>query len=235
MNRLREFKINKRFKPTFSHLSFLSSLLVLSLSFPSFVFYPLTPSNHTLTHLLFFFCSTISLIMTAKVDPKALVNYYFDRCTDDPSIFFCKNDKCSARCGKKKHGYKQDITKGITNLRNHLRACIGDDYEAKYLDHLNKCGGRLDGFCFTNTRDNDVFKILEWVVMRNQPLSEVDDPLTRSLFNVKPVSSKSLRSYILSLTPLVEDVIKQILPSKFCVMFDGWSDSKIHYVAIFAT
>ena len=93
----------------------------------------------------------------------------------------------------------------------------------------------MDGFCFTNTRDNDVFKILEWVVMRNQPLSEVDDPLTRSLFNVKPVSSKSLRSYILSLTPLVEDVIKQILPSKFCVMFDGWSDSKIHYVAIFAT
>lgn len=71
--------------------------------------------------------------------------------------------------------------------------------------------------------------------MRNQPLNEVDNPITRSMFKVKPVSSKSIRKYILSLVPLVEDSIKILLPEKFALMFDGWTDSSTHFVALFAT
>lgn len=51
--------------------------------------------------------------------------------------------------------------------------------------------------------------------MRNEPLSEFDDPSTRSLFNVKPMSSKSLRTYILSLTTLVEDRFRNICLTGF--------------------
>ena len=71
--------------------------------------------------------------------------------------------------------------------------------------------------------------------MRDQPLSEVVKSLTRALFIVQLVFSKALRNYILSLVPLVEENVKTLLPDKFGLMFDGWSDSTVHYVALFAT
>lgn len=93
----------------------------------------------------------------------------------------------------------------------------------------------MDKFFYSSPRDNDVYNLLEWIVMRDQPITEIDNVLTRSLFNVQPVSSKSMRKYILSLVPLVEKRIKGILPEKFGIMFDGWTDSSVHYVALFAT
>ncbi|KAG2779930.1 hypothetical protein Pcac1_g9795 [Phytophthora cactorum] len=41
----------------------------------------------------------------------------------------------------------------------------------------------------------EIFKWMEWIVARNHALSEVDDPLTRSLAAVKPISSKTLIRY----------------------------------------
>lgn len=65
------------------------------------------------------------------------------------------------------------------------------------------------------------------------PLSEKEDPLICGIINTTAVSSNSLGKYILSIIPLVESDIKKELPSEFGVVFDGWSDSSIHYVAIF--
>ena len=80
-----------------------------------------------------------------------------------------------------------------------------------------------------------MFQLLEWVIMRNHSFAEVDDILTRYLMKVKSLSSKQLRKYISSMTPLVEQTVKQHLREKFGILFDGWSDSGVHYVAIFAT
>lgn len=45
-------------------------------------------------------------------------------------------------------------------------------------------------------RDNDIFKIMQWVTIQNQYLTEVDDPSTRDLFHVSHILSKTLRKYI---------------------------------------
>lgn len=83
--------------------------------------------------------------------------------------------------------------------------------------------------------------------MRDQPISEVDDPITRGILNtkfvfkiprfigIKPISSKSIQKYILSIVPLIEDKIKIRLPDKFGIMWDVCIDHNIHYVAIFTT
>ena len=71
--------------------------------------------------------------------------------------------------------------------------------------------------------------------MLDQLISELDDPLMRAIINVKPVSSKSIRNYILSLVPLDENAKKHILPDQFCVMFDWWTDTKTQFVAVSAT
>lgn len=133
-------------------------------------------------------------------------------------IFFCKNKWCDPRNGRKRKAYKPEARKGITNIHYHLRTCVGDDYQAKYVEHLNKCGGILNRFCYSNARGGDVFKISEWVVIRTQPISKVDNKLTRALLSVKPVSSKSLQKYIFSLTSLVRDAMIKTLPNNFCVM-----------------
>ena len=173
--------------------------------------------------------------MAPSINTQELVRFFFKQDESDYSLYYCQNEKCKPRRGRKAKGYKCVKGRGYTNLKNHLRTCIGEDYEQVYLDHLRKAGGVLDNYCFSSARDKDAFKLIEWVIMRNQPISEVDDPLTRSLFNVSPICSKSLREYILSLTPLVENEIKKRLPTKFSIMFDGWTDNNIHYVSVFAT
>ena len=115
-----------------------------------------------------------------------------------------------------------------------MRSCIGPNYLEIYNDQKKLAGGCIDGYFFTSTRDADVFQLLEWVIMRNHAFAEVDDILTRNLMKVKSLSSKQLRKYVLSMTPLVEQTVKQHLPKKFCILFDGLSDSGFHYVALFS-
>lgn len=173
--------------------------------------------------------------MSPPIDNADLIKFYFDKSKTESNTYYCRNAKCMSIRGKVPKGYKQEKNKGFTNLRNHLRSCVGPDFEETYLKNLRDAGGCMDNFCFNSKRDNDVFKIIQWVIMRNQPLTEVDDPLTRDLFHVSHISSKTLRNYILSLVPVVEENVRRELPNKFCLMIDGWSDNHVHYVAIFCT
>lgn len=88
---------------------------------------------------------------------------------------------------------------------------------------------------YSTPRDSDVFRIIEWVIMRDQPISEIDDSVTQSILDVKSICLPSFRQYILSLVPFVEDCIKTILPDSFGVMFDSCTNNQLHYVAMFCT
>lgn len=114
-----------------------------------------------------------------------------------------------------------------------MKSCVGANFKDIYIDNFSDAGGRLDIFCFNCARDHDVLKLLEWVIMKNVLLSELDDPLMRAFVNIIAVSSKYLSKYILSIVPIVGYEIMKELPSKFGVMFDGWYDSTIQYVGMF--
>ena len=131
---------------------------------------------------LFFTQNEISAFKT-----KDIIFYFFTQC-EDPDYFIFKNAKCEAKV-------KQKENSGYTNLKNHLRSCVGKDFEDIYLDILKSCKskGRLEAFGFI---------ILRCILKRNLPLSEVDNVETR----------KTLRKYILALTPLVEEAIAKRLP-----------------------
>lgn len=80
-----------------------------------------------------------------------------------------------------------------------------------------------------------MFKFLELIAMCNRLFYNVDKNFIRAFFDINPISSKSLQKYILPLTPLVEDAIIKVFSYNFYLMFNGWSDSEIHCVAVFAT
>lgn len=175
----------------------------------------------------YFFSS--STMPSPSYKQKELMDYFFTQC-EDKDYYVCNNPKCGTR-------KKQKVNTGYTNLKNHLRSCVGSDFEEVYVDLLksSKGKGRLDSYGFINSKEKDVFQVLEWIVMRNHPLSEVDNQLTRTILTTKPISSKTLRKYILSLTPHVEKAIADDLPALFALEFDGWTSGSVHYVALFAS
>lgn len=164
--------------------------------------------------------------MAMKYDSKELIDFFFSKCSD-PSLYLCRNEKC----GNAK-SYKQAPKSGFSNLRSHLLSCIGPNYEQIFREQKTRCNGTLDSFSFVNNRDSHVFDLLEWVIMRNQPLTEIDDPITQRHFNKQRISSKSLRKYILNLTHVTEEKVVAEIPNRFGLMLDGWTECRTHYIAI---
>jgi hypothetical protein len=146
-----------------------------------------------------------------------------------------KTGKCWTcnKCGKSKLK-----SGGWTNLLNHARSCVGStfesDYESLHADQLQR--GRITAFVHrVNDAERDMYKWIEWVVMKNQPLSMVDCPLTREGMQYKAVTSKSLRKNMLALCQEMKESVKSKLPDKFALVFDGWTEGTEHFIGITAS
>ncbi|RLN26561.1 hypothetical protein BBJ28_00020421 [Nothophytophthora sp. Chile5] len=92
----------------------------------------------------------------------------------------------------------------------------------------------MEAHGFVDQRTMEIFKWMEWVIARNHPLAEVDDPLTRGLASVKPVSSKTLLRYMRHVSAKVVEHISESMGEAFGLMFDGWSCGTLHFVGIYA-
>ncbi|KAG6965596.1 hypothetical protein JG688_00007125 [Phytophthora aleatoria] len=79
----------------------------------------------------------------------------------------------------------------------------------------------------------EIFKWMEWVVVRNQALSEVDDPMTRSLVATKPTSPKALVRYMRHVAAKVGARIVVDMSDEFGIIFDGWTSGTLHIVAVY--
>ncbi|KAF1786083.1 Ribonuclease H-like domain [Phytophthora cactorum] len=109
---------------------------------------------------------------------------------------------------------------GYTNLISHL-AAKHPGYTETYDESQRTHGRSLEAHGFVDQRTMEIFKWMEWIVARNHALSEVDDPLTRSLAAVKPISSKTLMRIAVDMN------------GQFGLMFDGWTSGTTHFVAIY--
>ena len=59
---------------------------------------------------------------------KDVIDYFFTQCKDK-DFYVCNNPKCGSR-------KKQKENSGYTNLKNHLRSCVGNDFKQMYIDIL---------------------------------------------------------------------------------------------------
>jgi hypothetical protein len=119
---------------------------------------------------------------------------------------------------------------GWTNLLSHLRSCVGKDYEQLFAE-LEKLKASKEGvgyFVRISNREKEMFKWIEFVVMKNLPVSIVDCPYTRDITRLKKVSAQTLRCHILELLSVVKETIQAELPPKFIIVFDGWTEGFHH-------
>jgi hypothetical protein len=138
--------------------------------------------------------------------------------------------KCR-KCGnvKAKNG-------GWTNLLNHLKSCLGKSYMETFLEaKRSQKSQQMSHFTgqHVSNAEKEVFEWIEFIVMKNLPMMFVDCPFTRRMCRAKPISSKTLRRHIMSLVAL--EKIQEVLPDKFVLVFDGWTEGTEHYIGVSAS
>ncbi len=81
----------------------------------------------------------------------------------------------------------------------------------------------------------DIYHLINWIIMGLRPLSEVENPETKTLLlrgKLATISTKTLRKYLLQLHLVVEKKITETLPRKSIIMFDGWKCGTTKYVVV---
>ncbi|RAW24056.1 hypothetical protein PC110_g19520 [Phytophthora cactorum] len=91
----------------------------------------------------------------------------------------------------------------------------------------------LSNFRFVSETAQHRYEWLHWIVERNRPVSEVDNPLTRCISRLKTVSSKTLKADMQKVARNVGVLIEKEMGNFLGVMCDGWSHSSVHHVAIY--
>jgi hypothetical protein len=143
------------------------------------------------------------------------------------TCLICKNDK------------KQDISKGYTNLKNHL-TCHGEAANVLLRQNMS--------LAQSQTLLDIVHAWIEAIVQHRIPFTfpssqwakdhvrihGMDD--TAAAGTKSSLSVNTLKGYIDELVRLVEIKISNELPDKFGIVMDGWTSfSGDHYMALFAT
>ena len=146
---------------------------------------------------------------------------YFSKKDTDSDVLICG-------CGKelkKRHGT------GWTNLYTHLR--VQHDVEKTVHDKqttLEFFGGK-----FINKKANNIFSWLEWICLELRPFSFVESSLTQKYTTLQPISKNTFMKYLGLVTRKTEEAIARALPTKFALLYDGWSSASTHYVGIMAS
>ncbi|ETM52679.1 hypothetical protein L914_03746 [Phytophthora nicotianae] len=78
---------------------------------------------------------------------------------------------------------------------------------------------------FINQTASNMYQWIEWIVFRSMPLSEIDDPLTRSMSKQKLVCQR-LKRYMALLVTAVEAEISADMSGLNGFMFDGFAFSR---------
>jgi ribosomal protein L37AE/L43A len=156
---------------------------------------------------------------------KQHCEYFFVQDINE-GLWMCR--KCGN--GKAKNG-------GWTNLLNHIKVCVGKSYEDIY-DEAKKLETSSMGYFVVrqvSTVEKEMFEWIEFIVMKNLPIMFVDCPYTRKMCKPKPISSRSLRCHIMSLSELLKERVTEFLPDKFVLVFDGWTEGTQHYIGVSAS
>ncbi|RHY10970.1 hypothetical protein DYB36_010151 [Aphanomyces astaci] len=154
---------------------------------------------------------------------KQLCSFYFVALDD--TTFKCKV------CGTKRTKAK---SAGYSNLTSHLDK-KHPDYLAQFEASQALLVGTLHQHGFVDAKATNLHAWVQWIVERNQPFSEVENPLTRNMSRLTPICVKTLKAAMDKVTRNVEAKIAAELPDVFGLCIDGWTDGSKHFCAIFAT
>ncbi|KAJ0393515.1 hypothetical protein P43SY_004968 [Pythium insidiosum] len=152
---------------------------------------------------------------------KQVCAFYFTDLGDGQ--FSCK------KCGQCR---KQTPGTGYTNLMDHLSA-KHKEFAAEFAEAQRSTSQSLDAFGFVDDTTTNMYLWLNWIVERNLPLCEVEDPTTRSIVKMEPTTARTIKVYMQHVAGRVGSSIPAEMGSTFGVMFDGWTNNSIHFLGVY--
>ena len=179
---------------------------------------PMCYSNKRLHSELNTAFDTTKMTKANATSSKEVVVKFFKQSDDveQADVWVC-------RCGKsRKKG------NGWSNLMEHIIR--------HHNDHLEqvKASDTIQISHFFRKRDRNVFSWVEWIVMDLLPWSFCEKDTTRKYSRLEKISIDCLLQTMRRLQVVVEQKIRDLLPSQFAIMFDGWSSGGTHFLAVFA-
>ena len=143
--------------------------------------------------------------------------------------YFRKVDDAVWECNECKFRRKQIPGSGYNNLYTHITA-KHTDYREKVLS------SNLKLTFLASPRAVNIYGWMEWVVMNGLPFSFVENDYNKKYTSLNPISRPTLMKYLELVAEKVEQKITVLLPEKFGIIIDGWSDSSTseYYLALYA-
>ena len=144
--------------------------------------------------------------------------------------YFRKVDNAVWECNECKVRRKQITGSGYNNLYTHITA--------KHTDYREKVLSKNSKLTFVaSPRAVNIYGWMDWVVMNGLPFSFVENEYNKKYTSLNPISRPTLMKYLELVEEKVEQKITVLLPEKFGITIDGWSDSSTseHYLALYAT
>jgi hypothetical protein len=89
-------------------------------------------------------------------------------------------------------------------------------------------------FGFIPEKASHLFQWSQLIIMRNMPIHEVEDELTRAMSKRQLVTVKAVKKCMERIAIKIGKKLEVELGEHFGLMFDGWSNAGVDYVAIFA-
>jgi hypothetical protein len=150
-----------------------------------------------------------------SITKKEICSKYFSPIPGQENMYKCL-------CGSL---HKQKAS-GYTNLMSHINnKHKADDILSPDQAVISK---------YIDPKVYQVYGWMDWIVTKGLPFTFCEDETNRKYCKLKPLSYKTFMKYMAGVTNKVESLISEALPNKFGLVFDGWSDSSVHYVGLFA-
>lgn len=120
--------------------------------------------------------------------------------------------------------------RGYSNMERHIKASH-KNYKELTVDNEQTL---LSEFFYTD-KTKTYWGWLDWVARDLHPFAFVEKEGTLKHGGLSGICVDTFMKYLSLLTKVVESKIAILLPDKFALVFDGWSNGTRHYVAIFAS
>lgn len=155
-------------------------------------------------------------------DGRRISNAFFTQSKHDENLYICKCKTTRRKTGT-----------SYANLISHVRTAHPDYRQMITPDGVMK-QTEIEKF-FHTSKARHLHGWLNLIIHGLLPFSTVQNKVFRENVKHEYVSISTIMRYISGLTALVEEKISSLLPSKFCLVFDGWSSNLTHFIAVFAT
>lgn len=141
--------------------------------------------------------------------------------SEEPNIWICK------LCSNNNKKIKQRLSSGYTNLKSHLNNAH-PNWQSSFPTQ-----GKLSSFI--KPKASNIYGWLRKIVLNCQPINIVENEIELEYSTLKPICRKSIKNAITNTAAEVRNIIANILPEKFALCFDAWTENRIHFLAVYAS